>query len=93
MNEDFKKWVKSFSPEKAHWIMSEDEWLACLIKAIWKINREGEFVINLIKDKYTVAYFRKNEMLWVKSFRYASHNNSEQEALTEALKYIWENRK
>jgi hypothetical protein len=95
MNEDFKKWLCE-KAEYNYYLEYEqqpiiDRTLEILIKAMWAINREDKRVYNItmtvggtylskIGSKFPDFVF----------FRQADRNNSETEALTAALEYIFE---
>lgn len=88
MSEDFKKWLCDKSKfDIAHWLLNEHEELSLLIKAMWAINREGKWEI--ISDKVSLDISDKHGDFCI-SFYYSDHNNSEQEALTKALEYIFD---
>ena len=61
-----------------------------LIKAMWAINREGNKDWTSIKMRWDGFSVRIHD-LFGKTFEYRNHNNSELEALTKALEYIYEN--
>ena len=75
----------------------EDEDIAILIKAMWAINREkGLFRILSNDDNFCVLKYSKENGeisgLFNTYYYFKQHNNSELEALTQALIYIYENK-
>ena len=61
--------------------------LEILIKAMWAINRERKYLIQI--DAHCVYVKGNNKALKNFTFRFSDYNNnSEQEALTAALEYI-----
>ena len=96
MKEDFKKWLCEKAEDKKNIkyfnsdILEPDDWIALLTKAMWAINKEGVYAIEL--HQFGIEVFETatptDEMgWWYKSF------NSEQDTLIEALEYIWEQTK
>ena len=63
--------------------------LEILVRAMFKINREGEW--HLIIDYDSVAIKKHPNDILHTNIYYSDHNNSEQEALQKALKYVYEN--
>ncbi len=97
MKEDFKKWIFEllgliYEPENE---MVEKVCcdISLLIKAMWQINRDGKYTI--IIDGYNIRVVPmglKGSLEDTQDFKYSDHNNSELEALTQALTYIYENK-
>ena len=104
MTEDFKKWLCDLAGIK-YWTVIDrygNSWeenisLEILIKAMWTINRqEGSKYKIRLEDIY--CFTVTNE--WSDSvavtdvdFYFKDYNNSEQEALTAALEYIFKETK
>jgi hypothetical protein len=90
MTEDFKKWLC----EKAG--IEDDEveellphsFLEILIKAMFAIIRKGKWLVLLGSMDVTICELGKLSPSSIQ-FYYSDHNNSEQEALTKALEYIF----
>jgi hypothetical protein len=69
--------------------------LEILIKAKWALNREAEkyFITQTSISYCLIPQEKEKEPIPADiHFSYEDHNNSEQEALTAALKYIFDNR-
>lgn len=94
MKEKFKKWICKLISIKYRTIddgYGEVYDIEILIKAMWKINRDGEWQIHSNVSSYYVSQKYRGKI--DKWFHFEEHNNSELEALTKALEYIWENTK
>jgi hypothetical protein len=94
MKEEFKKWLC----EKAGY--NYNAWgkpcpydihdIKILIKAMWAINRETrDDYIRYGPTGFSRCYYDVEDMGMTR-FDIKDHNNSEQQALEAALKYIWE---
>ena len=89
MDDGFKKWLCekgcSLYTYGLYDKMLTDAQLAILIKAMWAVNREGKGIeINLESERVYVSLIQDHDYFYFKD-----HNNSEQEALTKALEYVW----
>ena len=100
MNEEFKKFLcekagveYSEKPQIIHTTGNADEAndflnIAIPIKAMWAINRnnvEKKLHPRIQIDAHGVAILQGT----IKHYDFQDHSNSEQEALTAALEYIW----
>lgn len=84
--EPFKRWVCELAKVDLNFMNLDDIWkthrLKILIKAMWKINREGDYVVQNNED--AIRVYLKGDLCAV----YRFSEMTEKEALTEALKYI-----
>ncbi len=102
MTDDFKKWLCELAGyETTSWcgyikkglvydLRKNDVPLEILIKAMWIINRGGRRFVNMNWEQITIYAEGPYHLGAVYSKKY---NNSEQEALTAALEYIYEQEK
>jgi len=70
--------------------------LEILIKAMFAINRDIEkgYFVTFVNGECVAIYRNTCGMNFMKKlFPFSDHNNSEQEALTAALQYIFDNKK
>lgn len=94
MNDIFKEWCYHKVYPTQHIPVNLKLNLELLIKTMWQINREGKwFITNDFDNNYAV----RNHMEICLStereyFLKKDYNNSEQKALTESLKYIYDAR-
>lgn len=87
MTEDFKKWLyKTIHGEYITLLFKRGAELELLIKAMWAINREGKWWITIYPHGIHLKLPHRGKG---KDFEYKQHNNSETEALTKALEYIY----
>jgi hypothetical protein len=87
MTEDFKKWLcEKGNIQLLYW--EEYTLTHILVCAMWAINREWKWTV--IMSKAWINVLEKDKIPPLKTFYYQNFNNSEQEALREALKYIFE---
>jgi len=88
MDDKFKKWLCELAGCPA----MRDNYLAneleILIKAVWKINREREYFICIMSTEIMTGHPYKIDGEY---FKYKDYKN-ETEALTAALKYIFDNK-
>jgi len=92
MEEDFKRWLcklNGYDFESDYFRMDE-LMIEILIKAMWQINRDGKWDIQMDRDYIDVS--SRQEVL-DDVFTFKDHNNSELEALTKALEYIYKETK
>lgn len=101
MDEGFKKWLvkkagRDTTPGKDFIALMEviEPSLETLIRCMWAVNRESKnkclswFIQQVYCNKgLSFAVFKISEV--VKFFYLCDHNDSEQEALTAALNYIY----
>lgn len=93
MTEDFKQWVcQNAGIDRLHYPHLE---LEILIKAMWSINRGGEWNIDM--DYFGLSICKSEavsqDTTYEAQFHYKDHNSSELEALTKALQYVMDNSK
>ena len=93
-NQEYNKWVYTKASKIDSYYRDckpfEDLSADVLIKAMWAINREGIFFINTLQNSVFIdTVDQKNGADIAYYFLYKDHNNSEQEALDKALRYIY----
>lgn len=92
MKEDFKQWLCELSKydftRVEHLPYWRQEELKILIKAMWAINRAGGVIEMGLLEVY--VQLANTDSVY---FEYKKHKNSEQEALTKALEYIYKETK
>jgi len=99
MKEDFKKWLCEKAEDKKNIeyfkseIINPDDWIALLIKAMWAINREGGDYSFILYRSFVEVSYNDGQHDSAENFFHGEYDNSEQEALTKALEYIWEQTK
>jgi len=104
MDEDFKKWLCNLLG--IHYRTIDDGYgdiygIEILIKAMWKINKRPlDFnMIEIRMDAISITLWKRgdgvpfSEDFYDYEYVFKDYNNSELEALTKALEYIWENTK
>jgi len=88
LEENFVKWIIKVSNLNTKPIHTGQSNLEILIKAMFALNREGKWAIMIHPNEvivYRQSFSGKDIIFLIKD-----HNNSELEALTKALQYIYE---
>ena len=104
MKEDFEKWLCELNNIEYEYkemfkVCKQEITLEILIKAAWAINRnfgstkDKHFYIAMGLGSYQISYISGNSLAYKEErFYYKNYDNSEQEALVAALKYIYDSK-